>query len=232
LLSLTQPTEAGTLYSATELKALSSLAHKHGLLVHMDGARLTNALVALDTNASSCTWESGVDILSFGTTKGGTMAAEAVVVFDPPSSLGGGRTNVEQAVVEMRRRRKRAGHELSKMRFVSAQVNAFLASGLWRTSAERANSTATDLARRLEAAAAAKDGCDVFSWQHPVETNQLFLSLPCTPQGDTLVLSLSTVGGTAWDSEAEGRQCVRMVTAFDTTEEELSAAVVAFQAGL
>ena len=83
LLSLTQPTEAGTLYTVEELTVLASLAHEHGLLVHLDGARLTNAIVALETTPAALTWQAGVDILSFGTTKGGTMAAEAVVVFDP-----------------------------------------------------------------------------------------------------------------------------------------------------
>ena len=87
LLSLTQPTEAGTLYTVEELTVLASLAHEHGLLVHLDGARLTNAIVALETTPAALTWQAGVDILSFGTTKGGTMAAEAVVVFDPSVSL-------------------------------------------------------------------------------------------------------------------------------------------------
>ena len=96
--------------------------------------------------------------------------------------------------------RKRAGHELSKSRFLAAQICAYLADSgggvpLWRSSAERANASATDLARRLEAAAAGYDG-DSFRWQHPVQTNQLFLSLPCTPRGDALVRALGTVGGT------------------------------------
>ena len=132
--------------------------------------------------------------------------------------------------------RKRAGHELSKSRFLAAQNFAYLADGgggvpLWRSSAERANASAADLARRLEAAAAGYDG-DSFRWQHPVQTNQLFLSLPCTPRGDALVRALGTVGGTPWDSEEEGRQCVRLVTAFDTSEEEVAAAVGALEAAL
>ena len=108
LLSLTQPTEAGTLYTGAELKALCALAHDHGLLVHMDGARLPNALVALGASASDLTWRAGVDMVSFGTTKGGTLAAEAVVVFKPAASLGGGGADAKQASeLAMRRRRKR-----------------------------------------------------------------------------------------------------------------------------
>ena len=102
-----------------------------------------------------------------------------------------------QALIEMRRRRKRAGHELSKMRFVSAQIAAFLKLQLWRTSAERGNRSAAELAERLfEVTVAHEDeeeerALSTFMWQHPVETNQLFLSLPQTARGDAVVAALA-----------------------------------------
>ena len=102
-----------------------------------------------------------------------------------------------QALIEMRRRRKRAGHELSKMRFVSAQIAAFLKLQLWRTSAERGNRSAAELAERLFEVTVAHEeeeeerALSTSLWQHPVETNQLFLSLPQTARGDAVVAALA-----------------------------------------
>ncbi|MEM9058758.1 MAG: beta-eliminating lyase-related protein, partial [Pseudomonadota bacterium] len=111
-LSLSQATEFGAVYSLDELKALTGLAREHGLRIHMDGARFANAVASLDSSPAEVTWRAGVDMLSFGATKNGAVMAEALLVFnrDLADQLG--------------RRRKRAGHLLSKMRFVSAQLCA------------------------------------------------------------------------------------------------------------
>ena len=108
-LSFAQATEAGTIYRVSEIANLAELAHARGMKVHMDGARFANALTRLNASPAEATWKAGVDALSFGATKGGALAAEAVVFFDP--AVAG----------HMGERRKRAGHLLSKHRFMSAQ---------------------------------------------------------------------------------------------------------------
>jgi threonine aldolase len=119
VLSLTQASECGTVYRIDEISALAALAHERGLAVHMDGARFANAVARLGATAAEVTWRAGVDVLSFGATKGGALAAEAVVFFDPARA---------EAMAE---RRKRAGHLASKHRFIAAQFDAFLADEEW-----------------------------------------------------------------------------------------------------
>jgi len=153
-LTLTQATELGTSYRPDEIAALSALAHAHGLRVHMDGARLANAIEFLGCRPADVTWRCGVDVLSFGATKNGALAAEAVVFFDPA------------LVRDFELRRKRAGHLLSKSRYASAQLLTYVESGLWRSHASRANR----LAQRIAQAAGAR-------LSHPVEANELFLNL-------------------------------------------------------
>ena len=152
--TLTQCTELGTCYRPAEVAAIAAVARAHGLRLHVDGARLANALAFLGCHPGDVTWRAGVDVLSFGATKNGALAAEAVVFFD-------------QALVEdFELRRKRAGHLLSKSRYASAQLAAYLESGLWRANAGRAN----HLAARIATAAGAR-------LLHPVEANELFLRL-------------------------------------------------------
>ena len=110
--SISQASELGTVYSIAEITAISALAHARGLKVHMDGARFANAMARLGATPAEATWKCGVDVLSFGATKAGALAAEAVVFFDPADA------------VEFEYRRKRGGHLASKMRFVSAQLEA------------------------------------------------------------------------------------------------------------
>ena len=110
-LSITQASEAGTIYRTDEIAALCEIAHARSLAVHMDGARFANALVRLNATPAQMTWRSGIDVLSFGATKGGALAAEAVVIFDPARAAFLGE------------RRKRAGHLLSKHRFIAAQIS-------------------------------------------------------------------------------------------------------------
>jgi threonine aldolase len=157
-LSLTQATECGTIYRADEIAALCEAAHAGGLKVHMDGARFGNALVRLNASAADITWRAGVDVLSFGATKGGAMAAEAIVFFDP------------KIAEWMPERRKRGGQLLSKHRFIAAQFEAYLAQDRWLNWSRHANAMADRLSGRLK-----KVGVQVV-W--PVEANLVFAIFP------------------------------------------------------
>lgn len=133
-LSLTQTTEAGTVYNLKEIQELTGIAKQHGALCHMDGARFTNALVSIGCSAAEMTWKSGIDALSFGGTKNGLMGVEAVLFFDPARGR------------EFELRRKRGAHLFSKHRFLSAQMQAYLTDDLWLDLAARANRAAARLA--------------------------------------------------------------------------------------
>jgi threonine aldolase len=188
-LSITQATEAGTVYTPAEIAALSEIAHAHGLAVHMDGARFANALVRLGCTPAEMTWKAGVDVLSFGATKNGAMAAEAVVFFD------------QRKAENFAFRRKRAGHLMSKMRFLSAQLEAYVTDDLWLANARHANA----MADRLAAGLASVEGARL---RHPVEANELFVDLP-----DPVIDALFADGFKFYRWEGS---LVRLVTAFDT----------------
>ena len=158
VLSLSQATEAGTIYRPDEIAELAATAHAHGLAVHVDGARFGNALVRMNASPAQATWRAGVDALSFGATKGGALAAEAVLFFDPARGA------------DMQSRRKRGGHLLSKHRFLAAQMEAYLAGDLWLRLARHANAMADRLAGQLAAAG--------FVPVWPVEANEVFVPLP------------------------------------------------------
>ena len=152
--SVSQATEAGTSYRPHEIALISEIAHRNGMRVHMDGARLANALAFLDCHPAEATWRAGVDVLSFGATKNGAFAAEAVVFFD------------QALAQDFELRRKRAGHLISKSRYVSAQLLAYVESGVWLRNAQRANALAMSLAAHAE------------RWlMYPVEANEMFLML-------------------------------------------------------
>ena len=159
MLSLTQSTELGTVYRNHEVRALAEIAHERGLAVHMDGARFANALARLNCSPAEATWKAGVDVLSFGATKNGAMAAEAVVVFD------------KELAQTMPFRRKRAGHLFSKMRFLTTQLEAYLADDLWLKSAKHSNAMARKLADGLQA----QKGVRLL---HPVQANEIFPIMP------------------------------------------------------
>tara|TARA_R110002110_G_scaffold85816_4_gene223701 strand:- start:34269 stop:35342 length:1074 start_codon:yes stop_codon:yes gene_type:complete len=137
--TITQESEAGTVYGADHVDAIADIARKNNLALHMDGARFANALAALDVSAADTTWRRGVDVLSFGATKGGAMAAEAVIFFR------------EELAAAFGERRKRGGHLLSKMRFVSAQLDGYLQDDAWLEAARAANGGAAKLAAGLTA---------------------------------------------------------------------------------
>jgi threonine aldolase len=194
-LSLTQATELGTVYRAAEVAELAALAHRAGLKVHMDGARFANAVAFLGCHPGDLTWRAGVDVLSFGATKNGALTAEAVVFFDPT------------AVRDFELRRKRAGHLLSKSRYVAAQLLAYVETGLWKRNAERTNA----LARRIGAAAGA-------SLLHPVEANEVFVKL-----GSARRQALRTAGFDFYDWGAEAAGEARLVVSWDQPEEDVEA---------
>ena len=201
-LSITQVTEAGTIYRVDEIAALSEIAHARGLAVHMDGARFANALVRLNATPAQMTWQAGIDALSFGATKGGAMGVEAVVIFDPARAAFFGE------------RRKRGGHLLSKHRFLAAQFAAFLEGGLWLDLARQANAMASDLAQKLVALGLPP----VF----PVEANLVFVALP-----RALDTKLEAAGASYYVRPSDAlrlpadRVLARLVTSFATRQDDI-----------
>jgi len=215
--SISQATEAGTVYRPEEIRALAAVAKARGLAVHMDGARLANALVATGAEPAELTWRAGVDVLSLGLTKGGALAAEAVVFFD------------RAAADDMTYRRKRSGHLVSKGRLLGAQAAAMLEEGHWLELAADANARAARLARGLVAAG--------LRLAAPVEANELF---PVMPR--RLCRELKDAGAVfyEWPSPQLGTDArispdevlVRLVTSWATTDEEVDRLLTAAREGM
>jgi len=159
-LSLSNLTENGAAYHPFEIQERAALAREAGLAVHLDGARLANALVSTGASPAEMTWRAGVDVLSFGATKNGGAGCEAIILF------GAARKRLQELQV----RAKRAGHMPPKMRFLGAQMSAYLKDGLWLDLARRANMSATTLAAALTSAGA--------KLAHPVDGNEVFAHLP------------------------------------------------------
>ena len=156
--SITQVTERGPVYSLDELQALSAVTKEFGLPLHMDGARFTNALVALGCTPAEMTWKAGVEAVCFGGTKNGLIGVEAVIFFDAKHAW------------EFELRRKRGGHLFSKHRYLSAQMLAYLSDDLWRDNARKANANCAYLAQGLRQKGAA--------FLHDVQANMIFAALP------------------------------------------------------
>lgn len=197
VLSLSQATEYGTVYSMAELKALTDFARDKGLKIHMDGSRIANAAVALDVSLAALTREMGVDLLSFGGTKNGLMMAEAIVNFDSQW------TECLPAI------RKQGVQLVSKQRFLAAQFLAYFEEDLWLQNAAQANRMATLLANGLSRFAAIKLSA-------PVEINMVFARIP---QRWIAPLQQHTYFN-IWDPDVSE---VRFVTSFDTTEQDVAA---------
>lgn len=202
VLSLTQATEQGTVYTPDEISALSKIAKARNMAVHMDGARFANALVHLNCTPAEATWKSGVDVLCFGATKNGCIAAEALIFFDPATAG------------DVAYLRKRAGHLFSKHRFLSAQMLAYLKDDLWLKLARYANKCATDLAAGLAR------GADTKVW-YPTEANEVLVSF------DAATLKRLHGAGAKFHpwvmpgDPSEG-QMIRLVTSFRTSEAEVA----------
>ena len=205
VISISQVSEFGTVYTAEEIRVLADLAHDHGMYLHMDGARIANAAAALDVPVRDFTVDAGVDVLSFGGTKNGMIAGEAVLHF------GDARRETTRYV------RKQAAQLASKMRFVAAQFVAVLEDGLWLETASHANA----MAARLAAGASLLPGVTITQC---VQANEVFATLP--PQH--IAALQEAFGFYVWD---ESRGEVRWVTSWDTTTEDVDG-LLAFMRGL
>lgn len=206
VLAVTQATEFGTLYTLAELRELCAFAHAHGMLVHMDGARVANAAAALGCTMAEMTWKAGVDALSFGGTKNGLMFGEAVVFFD------------EALASEFLFIRKNCGQLASKMRYIAAQYVALLSDGLWLRNAAHANAMAARLAQGL-------DGLPGVRIEEKVEANELFVAFPREAIDPLRQACFFYV----WD---EARNVARLVTSWDTQAEEVDAFLTACRSTL
>ncbi|GAB4072929.1 low specificity L-threonine aldolase [Ancylobacter sonchi] len=200
--SITQATELGTLYTPDEVAALGAVCRETGLALHMDGSRFANAVAALGVSPAEMSWKVGVDLLSFGATKNGAMGVEAVLSFDPKRAQ------------ELALRRKRGGHLTSKMRFLAAQMEAYLADDLWLANAHHANAMADRLGRGL----AEVTGVEV---QEGAEANILFCKLP-----DGMAAALLAAGFYFY-ADRWAPNVVRLVTSFATTAAEVDLFVAA-----
>ncbi len=205
-LSVTQMNEYGVTYTLDELTELTEIAKSHDLKIHMDGARFANAIVGLNVSPADMTWRLGVDILVFGATKNGAMAGEIIVCFDPT------------VAEELEFRRKRAGHLYSKMRILSAPLAAYLNDDLWLDNAQHANRMAQRLADGLSAV-------DGIALCRPPSGNQIFMAME-----PALQTKLMDAGAYFYDWPDDGPTAVRMVTAFNTRQEDVDAVIAAANA--
>ena len=199
VISISQTTELGTVYTPEEIRALADLAHRHGMYLHMDGARISNAAAALGVPLRAITTDCGVDVLSFGGTKIGLMMGEAVVVFEP------------KLAPDFRFLRKQGMQLSSKMRFVAAQFEALLTDDLWLKSARHANAMAALLAREVSSLPKVRI-------TRATQANGVFAALP----KELIPRMQEHTFFYVWDeSISESLSEVRWMTSFDTTEEDV-----------
>jgi len=196
VISVSQATEMGTVYTPRELRNLSSFAHDNGMLLHVDGARIANAAASLNVKLKETTRDAGVDILSFGGAKNGMMYGEAVVFFD------------KSLAKDFKYTRKQGTHLPSKMRFISAQFEALLTNDLWRQNAQHANQMAQLLAQEL-----AK--IPQITITQKVEANGVFALMPKR----YVPLLQKKYFFYVWNEETSE---VRLMTSFDTTEDDIA----------
>ncbi|WP_030244799.1 MULTISPECIES: threonine aldolase family protein [unclassified Streptomyces] len=196
VVSVTQATETGAVYTLDEIRTLGSIAEEAGLRLHMDGARFAGAVAALGCTPAELTWRAGVDLLSFGATKNGTMTADAIVVFD------------RSLTSELAFRAKRAGQLTSKMRFQAAQLDAYLRDDLWLRNAAHANA----MAARLQAGLKAVPGVELLG---AADANILFCRLPQQITEGLLAENYAFYHD-RWEPGV-----VRFVTSFATTEHDV-----------
>ncbi|PWK71718.1 low specificity L-threonine aldolase [Aminobacter sp. AP02] len=205
-ISVTQSTEVGTVYGLDDIAAISAIARRHGLPLHMDGARFANALVSLDTTPAEMTWKRGVDIISFGGTKNGCWCAEAIIMFDLDRAR------------EMAFLRKRSAQLFSKSRFISAQFDAYFDGGLWLETARHANAMSARLAAAIATSPAAR-----VAWQP--QANEVFAVIRTE-----VAKKVQDAGAAFYDWHApagfdgeigEDEALYRFVTSFATTEDEI-----------
>ena len=189
--SITQVCETGEVYELDEIKEITKVAHNHNLNMHMDGARFANALVSLNCTPAEMTWKSGIDVLSFGATKNGCIAAEAIIFFKP------------ELVGNLSFLMKRAGHLLSKMRFVSAQLEAYISNNVWLDNAKNANEMGKKLSEGLIKHSSIK-------LAYPTQANEVFAKFP-----REVIEHLNSEGYKMNEDELDG-QAARLVAAWNT----------------
>jgi len=204
VLSLSELNEAGCAYTLRELAELTGLARAAGLKIHMDGARFASALAGLGCSPAQLTWKSGVDVLCLGATKTGALAAEAVILF--PS--------VMERFTQLQARQKRSGHMAPKMRYIAAQLDAWLEDGLWLELAGHANRAAKRLAGGL-------DRIEGVTLAHPVDGNEVFARLD---DGVAERLQAAGAGFYAWPDGS-----ARFVASWCTRDAEIDALLAAAQ---
>lgn len=200
-ISITNATELGTVYTPAEIRALSEVVKPRGMKVHMDGARFANALVSLGCTPADMTWKAGVDVLSFGGTKNGGMILEAVVFFD---------TGLAEDFLY---RRKRVGQLVSKGRFLSAQMLAYLQDEVWLANARRANALAQTLANGLQVSNRVR-------LTNPVQANEVFAVMP-KATFDAVLAKGAHFYDWPWPGLAEDEIHCRFVTSFATPEADV-----------
>ena len=196
VISVSQATEMGTVYTPRELKVLADFAHNNNMLLHVDGARIANAAAGLNVKLKAITRDAGVDVLSFGGAKNGMMYGEAVVFFD------------KNLARDFKYTRKQGTHLPSKMRFISAQFEALLANDLWRRNAQHANEMAQLLARELEKV-------PQITITQKVEANGVFALVP----KQYVPLLQKKYFFYVWNEETSE---VRFMTSFDTTTDDIA----------
>ena len=194
--SITQVCETGEVYQLDEIKKISEVTHKHNLNIHMDGARFANALTSLNCSPAEMTWKSGIDVLSFGATKNGCIAAEAIIFFK------------KDLVGNIAFLMKRAGHLLSKMRFVSAQLDAYISNDVWLKNAKHAN----EMGKMLSEGLAKHNSIEI---AYPTEANEVFAKFP-----RYMIEHLNSEGYKMNEDELDGK-AVRLVAAWNTKASDI-----------
>ena len=197
VVSITQLCETGETYQLDEISTIAETANKHNLKMHMDGARFANALVSLGATPAEMTWKSGIDVLSFGATKNGCIAAEAIIFFKP------------ELVGNLPFLMKRSGHLLSKMRFVSAQLDAYISNDVWLRNAKHANNMGKKLSEGL-------NSNPNIELVYPTQANEVFAKFP-----KPVIEHLNSKGYKMNEEELDGK-AVRLVTAWNTKESDVN----------
>lgn len=215
--SLTQLTELGTAYAPDEIAALAALAHSRGAKVHMDGARFAGAVASLGVSPADVTWKAGIDVMSFGGTKNGCVAAEAVIIFKPEEAR------------EFPFIRQRAGQGFSKNWFIAAQFDAYLRDGHWLDLARHANALGARLAAAIRASKTARLAIEPAA-------NEVFAVMP-----KAMEAKLKSAGAVfyPWPDHSvaadrrpgTGEMLIRLVTSWQTTEGEVDAFAAVLNAG-
>ena len=196
VVSITQSCETGLLYQINEVLEISEVAHKNGMKVHMDGARFSNAVASLKKTPAEMTWKLGIDVLTFGGTKNGCLDAEAIIFFNP------------EDVGNFKYLQKRSGQLLSKMRFLSSQLNAYITKNLWLRNAKHSNNMAKILSEKLQK-------INSIELAYPTESNEIFVKLPQEIKNHLNKRGYSVIEDEMFNGS------VRFVTAWNTKQEDI-----------